>query len=561
MAHAIPTEGIETMLLLTDGTVLAHGADKSGGFIGKTWYKLTPDSTGSYRNGTWTSLASMSSTRLYDFSAVLKNGKVLVAGGEYGTGTNTTEVYNPLTNTWATQPADPQGDIGDTPGKVLPNGTVILGDRQSTAVRIYNPSTKTWSSAASNSNDNTSSEESWALLPEGTILAPDVFDKNAHKYVISSNQWVSAGTVPVALGSSIYEIGADVLLPDGRVFCLGATGHTALYTPGAHPTDPGSWAAGPNIPSGFVTDDAPAALMPNGHVLVVADSNNYNGPSGFFEYDPSTNAFTSIAAPNSTDASGSAFGDRMLVLPTGQVLFSDDGSHVSIYTPSGGPQTSWQPTITSVTKNTDGSYTVKGTQLNGLSEGAYYGDDAAMSTNYPLIQLVDATGGTVYYARTYGFSTMAVGTGTKTVSARFTLPAGLPSGAYSLYAIANGIASAAFNFTFPSAGRSAAAGGDSGGSGAADGVAQVAIASAQVAAGVHPAQAPGISGPLTTSGTAADAHFTGQEPGGAVVAATTPSGTSARAGLAGEGAHPASASDLAFADAGWLSAFDAGEGS
>jgi hypothetical protein len=550
LTNAIPAEGIENMMLLTDGTVIAHGADNSGGFIGKTWYKLTPDSTGSYKNGTWSTLASMHDTRLYYYSGILKNGKVFVAGGEYGTGTNTVEVYNPLTNTWTKGVNSPQGDIGDTPGKVLPNGDLILGDRQSTAVRIYNPNTKTWTTAASNSNDNTSSEESWALLPEGTILDPAVANTKAFKYVISSDQWVSAGTVPVTLGSSGYEIGPSVLLPDGRVFSIGATGHTALYTPGANPTDPGSWTAGPTIPSGYVADDAPAAVMPNGHVLVVGDRGGYSGPSGFFEYDPGTNAFTSISAPNSTDKNGPSYPDRMLVLPTGQVLFSDSGSHMAIYTPSGGAQSSWQPTITSITLNSDGSYTVKGTQLNGLTEGAYYGDDANSSTNYPVIQLVSSSG-TVYYARTYNFSTMGLGTGTKTVSARFTLPSGLPSGAYSVYAIANGIASAAFNFSFPSAGRSATTGGDSGGSGAAEVSAPIPLAS--LGAG----QAAGM-----TSGTGSTSANHGVQVGAAAVTASSPGMLAVggnevtHVGLSGKGAHSSSATDSVFADTEWLSALD-----
>jgi hypothetical protein len=578
LAHAIPSEGIENMILLSDGTVMAHGADNSGGYVGQTWYRLTPDSTGSYKNGTWTTLASMHSTRLYYYSGMLKTGNVFVGGGEYGTGTNTVEVYNTLTNTWTTGPNSPQGDIGDTPGKVLPNGNIILGDRHSTVVRIYNPITKTWSLAASNSQDNTSSEESWVLLPEGTILNPDVADNNAHKYVISTNQWVSAGTVPVTLGSSGYEIGAHVLLADGRVFCLGATGHTALYTPGANPTDLGSWTAGPDIPSGLVADDAPAALLPNGHVLVVADHNNYSGPSSFFEYDPSTNAFTGISAPNSTDASDGCYVFRMLVLPTGQVLFSDDGSSVSIYTPSGAPKSAWKPAITSITKNTDGSYTVKGTQLNGLSEGAYYGDDANSSTNYPLVRLVSASG-TVYYARTYKFSTMGLGTGTATVSARFTLPSGLPSGSYSVYAVANGIASSAFSFTFPSAGPAAPAGGDaSTGSGAAGsaaptpapslGAAQTTTVSALVAGsesatGINAAPSSVFSAWLATSSAAASSHSTravfsgvGSSSGSALGSTATQASEAVignQAILSAHGSRSATATDQVFADSGWVS--------
>src|SRR5262249_59621250 len=49
---------IGTMMLLSDGTVMAQG----GGQV-NTWFKLTPDAGGSYANGTWSRLASMTATR------------------------------------------------------------------------------------------------------------------------------------------------------------------------------------------------------------------------------------------------------------------------------------------------------------------------------------------------------------------------------------------------------------------------------------------------------------------------------------------------------------------
>ena len=72
-----PGFGASTMLLLTDGTVMCQ---EQGG---KRWRKLTPDSSGSYVNGTWSELAPMHWTRRYYALAVLADGRVLVSGGEY----------------------------------------------------------------------------------------------------------------------------------------------------------------------------------------------------------------------------------------------------------------------------------------------------------------------------------------------------------------------------------------------------------------------------------------------------------------------------------------------
>ena len=71
--------GPGTPLLLTDGTVML--ADKGC----QDWWKLTPDTFGSYVNGTWTQLASLPAgySPLYHGSAVLPDGRVIIEGGEY----------------------------------------------------------------------------------------------------------------------------------------------------------------------------------------------------------------------------------------------------------------------------------------------------------------------------------------------------------------------------------------------------------------------------------------------------------------------------------------------
>ena len=48
-----PFNGLCNPLLLTDATVIVASCDT------KVWYKLTPDNTGSYANGTWAQIASL----------------------------------------------------------------------------------------------------------------------------------------------------------------------------------------------------------------------------------------------------------------------------------------------------------------------------------------------------------------------------------------------------------------------------------------------------------------------------------------------------------------------
>ena len=72
-----PTFQASTMLLLTDGTVMCQQ------YCSNNWWKLTPDPSGDYTQGTWTPLAPSPNAPMYYASAVLANGRVFVAGGEY----------------------------------------------------------------------------------------------------------------------------------------------------------------------------------------------------------------------------------------------------------------------------------------------------------------------------------------------------------------------------------------------------------------------------------------------------------------------------------------------
>jgi hypothetical protein len=442
-----------TMMLETDGTVLMQG-----GGVTSAEYRLTPDSSGSYVNGTWTRVASMTLPRLYYGSTVLPDGRIMVQGGEYSgtqgqaTDTNAGEIYNPVTNIWSAIAPFPEPNFGDDSLELLPNGMVLAGYVDGPQTFLYNPTTNTWSLGQTKLLNDQSDEENWVELPGGNLLSYSIWASNtsgmpsAQMYVAATNTWVAAGTVPVALSSAANgnELGAGLLLADGRVFYLGATGNTAYYTPATN-----SWTAGPVIPDGLVTDDAPAACLPNGDILFTADTPLYQGPAHIFEFNPTTNTYTDLSSELPTSyLSGPAYLDRMLVLPTGQVLLNNGSSQLYIFTPSGAPLAVGVPTVTGISENPDGSFLLSGTLLNGISQGAYYGDDAQMSSNYPIVRLTDASND-VYYARTYNWSSTGLATGTTPESTDFTLPAGLPAGKYAVSIVANGSASSSMSLTIP----------------------------------------------------------------------------------------------------------------
>jgi hypothetical protein len=468
-------DDIELMLLLTDGTVMAASGYRTNNQYGNAWYRLVPDSHGSYVNGIWTNMASMNYTRLWYSSTILRDGRVFVAGAEYGTGSATAEIYEPLANSWTIIPVPTallnptltspntgraQGFI-DSMCKYLPNGNVLvcpISPGVSNGTLIYNPGANNW--VAGPTTSNWLAEAGWIRLQDGSFLTVDPDRTSSERYIPALNQWVADATVPTNLYAKLTgyvgEIGPPILLPGGNALFLGGAGHTAIYTPSGS-TAPGSWVVGPDIPGGLVSADAPAAVLVNGKVLCAAALPPYVDSFGqaqfptntsFFEYDPVGNSFAQVNGPTNLIEAVPSYQTLMLALPDGTVLYSEFNRQLYDYQPSGSPQAAGKPTITSLVAEGDGSFHLIGTLFNGNSEGAAYGDDAQMDSNYPLVRLTNGSGN-VFYCRTTNWSSIAVMTGATPVTTDFRLPATLTSGQFSLVVIANGFSSDPLSFTPP----------------------------------------------------------------------------------------------------------------
>jgi hypothetical protein len=443
-----PPDGCILSFQLTDGTVMCQGNADSD------WAKLTPDNTGSYVNGTWTKLASLPAGYVPDAfaSAVLADGRLIIEGGEYNSGafalTNLGAIYDPATNIWTNVPP-PTGwnYIGDSPSIVLPNGNYLVGNKLLKADAMLNPKTLKWTIMAGTGKADFNAEEGWTLLADGSVLTADVKDApNSERFVLSAKKWSTAGSTIVDLhspspygcinygpgGKLCYyppgEIGPAILRPDGTVFATGSystttsgAGHTAIYDAAT-----GTWTAGPDFPNGDNAGDNFAVLLPSGNVLV-------EGSLGSYEWD-GTNFNPTLAT----------FGSLMM-LPTGQVLVG--GSEV--YNPTGTYEAGWAPAVTSVssTLTLGTTYKISGTQFNGLSQAAAFGDEYQTATNYPLVRITNNGTGHVFYAKTHGHSTMGVATGSTVVSTNFDVPSTMETGASSLEVVANGIPSTPVSVT------------------------------------------------------------------------------------------------------------------
>jgi trimeric autotransporter adhesin len=458
-------------------------------------------------------------------SSIDSSGQIHISSGATATGTGVTLTFNIVLT--------PSACFGDDPTILLPGGKILAGSISSSATYIYDPSIDTWSLAANKIYETSSDEEGWTMIGNGMIVNYDLFKSvsansgYAEQYNPSTNAWTgispadgtAGGTLPVLSRSAIgYELGPLLRLPDDRVFAIGADGHTALYTPSAN-----AWAVGPDMVGTlggtnflFAADDAPAAMMPNGHVMMTGDAglgytssgNIVNGsaiitgipstavlqvgwrvqgtgipvnttvtsvdstnqihisqsaiatgataltfagifsqPTQLFDFDPVAGTASPLlpTIPDTNMAIIPSFVSRMLVLPTGEVLFSDSTNQGWIYS-RGSADPSLKPVITQVTYN-NGVFTLTGTQLSGQSAGTAYGDDVEGDENYPIVRLV--SGNNVYYARTTNWSYIGVGGGSTPQTVNFTVDPSVPPGAYSLIVSAAGIASDAVSVTAP----------------------------------------------------------------------------------------------------------------
>ena len=176
-------------------------------------------------------------------------------------------------------------------------------------------------------------------------------------------------------------------------------------------------------------------------------SNSFPTPTNFLEVGPNSggNVLTAITQ-NPDGPSTNSFIWNFLVLPNGQVLAVEPQASRNVWldTPlAGAPNASWLPVIsTSPTDVTRAfTYTLNGTQFNGLSHGAAYGDDVQANTNFPIVQIVNTASGHVFYERTSGFNTMSVARG-QSSSTNFTVSGATETGPSTLFVIANGISSA-----------------------------------------------------------------------------------------------------------------------
>lgn len=436
MAPANPTTGGQAfgLWLLTDGTVLSHGRALNN------WVILTPDRKGNYAKGTWKNVASNPHARGGATQHVLKDGRFFQAGGEYVDGPQCTpelckgvEIYDPVKDMWKTA-ASGIIEIADTGSATLADGRLLYAARNSKQTAIYDPSTDKWTASSPFVLAN-GDENSWAALQNGGILAVGYKSDGAAIYDPKTDKWIRTGPVPQ--GFATGDTGGISLMFDGRVLVYGI-GQMYIYTPGASASDPGTWKLGPKTLNGYEAEDEYSNTLPNGKVWGGLVSVMYGPGVVLQEFDPATDSVRSVPAPPDK---GNPYPIDYVNLPNGQVMVTCEQNDW-IYTPDTEPQDEWRPAVSMVTYDASSdTYTLTGTQLSGLINGADEGDDMTMAENYPIVWLKDHADN-VYYARSFNFSAMVPIKGSTPQTCQFTLPKEVSADdSYDLYVSAVGVKS------------------------------------------------------------------------------------------------------------------------
>jgi hypothetical protein len=160
----------------------------------------------------------------------------------------------------------------------------------------------------------------------------------------------------------------------------------------------------------------------------------------FLEWNGSS--FNQVPSPPNASTDSSYFG-HFLMLPTGQIMFTDVSNDIELFNSAGSNYTGWDPELLKVSPRvvTRGhSCTLTGSKFNGASQNNSYGDDFQDATNYPLVRLTNVISGHVFYARTHDHSTMAVGY-IGPSSTRADIPVEIETGLTNVQVVVNGIAS------------------------------------------------------------------------------------------------------------------------
>ncbi|MFY9583327.1 MAG: kelch repeat-containing protein, partial [Candidatus Acidiferrales bacterium] len=301
-------------------------------------------------DGSFSAAAPMNVARSMHISVALQDGRVLVAGGTTTGGgtTNAAEIYDPLTNTWASVAGGMVEARSGHTASLLADGRVLIAAGQgssgtvSSTLEIFDPGTGAFSSAGVLSSPRKA--HAAGLLSDGRVLI--VGGSDGSKPLASSDLYdPSTGTVSAGpvLSTPRQGLSATTQL-DGKVVVIGgntvgATGASVdlasaeVYDPAAQP--PANFAV---LNSTLATPRQGhlAFLLPhNNNVLIVGGTSAGTALASVELYRPWTGSFSTTGSMASarSGATGSALSsqDGLLLVAGGKDASGASLSSTDVY--------------------------------------------------------------------------------------------------------------------------------------------------------------------------------------------------------------------------------------
>jgi hypothetical protein len=323
----------ESSTLLPNGSVLVAGGVPESQHLGSA--RRTAEL---YNPGTrkWTRTGRMNVGREGHAAVLLQNGEVLVVGGDsvvarHRATLSSAELYDPTTGVWTGVPPMAHARSAAT-ATLLRDGRVLVAGGASTATdaalssaELYNPVSRQWTSAGD--MEAPRAYHTATLLPSGKVLVTGGGCCGAHATASAELYDPARGTwtATTPLGAARRH-GSAILLDDGRVLVYGGDDYeipqltAELYDPATQ-----SW-----VPTSSPPNDGPAARLQDGRVFVM----------GWWEtpeiYDPATGSWASIERPSTLPHSFIHGPPPPTLLADGRVLVPD-GRSAYVFDPAGAP--------------------------------------------------------------------------------------------------------------------------------------------------------------------------------------------------------------------------------